>query len=29
MDTKGAGEFFAALSHNATLQAGEALQFTD
>lgn len=29
MDTKGAGEFFAALSHNATLQAGQALQFTD
>lgn len=27
MDTKGAGEFFAALSHNASLQAGLALQF--
>ena len=27
MDTKGAGEFFAALSHNASVQAGLALRF--
>jgi CyaY protein len=27
MDTKGDGEFFAALSRNASLQAGRALQF--
>jgi CyaY protein len=27
-DTKGQGEFFAALTHNATLQAGQALRFS-
>lgn len=28
MDTKGAGEFFAALSHNASVQSGLELRFT-